>query len=540
MSSILIADDEPHNLQVLSNILVAQGYRIRVADGGRMALAIAQTEPPLLVLLDIMMPDLDGYEVCQQLKADPSLAEVPVIFLSALTNITDKIQAFQVGGADYITKPFQVEEVLVRVRTHLTLRDRQAQLHRQNLHLQQEIDKRRQAQQETQFLLEIIREVSAAADFVTALQGFMQRVCQSMQWDLAEAWISDAQDNPIRLAFVCSATEIWNQGMQVSCGTPELSDFYDDTQKITLNPGWGLVGRLWKTQQSEWLSDFNQVSDTVFVRRAAALQASLRTAFGIPLLLDQQTVGVLVFLSYASRAPDPPVMQLVNTAAIELQGVLRRIRTEAALQAANQKLQRLSEIDELTQLPNRRVFNDTLNRTWRDCQRSHRCLALILADVDDFKAYNDWYGHPAGDDCLRQVAQALKTAIHNPNMNHPDLHPDVVVARYGGEEFAIIAPWLDQQAAFALAQTLAEAVRSLALPHRRSRVGNVVTLSLGVTAGIPPAAPPQAWINAADAALYQAKQGGRDQACVTSLDIPKDIPNHPEPCDTSSTQASNC
>ncbi len=527
MSSILIADDEPHNLQVLSNILVTQGHRIRVADGGRMALAIAQAEPPSLVLLDIMMPDLDGYEVCRQLKADPALAEVPVIFLSALSTIDDKVQAFRVGGADYITKPFQVEEVLLRVRTHLTLRDRQAQLHRQNLHLRQEIDKRCQAQQETQFLLEVIRGVSAAADFVTALQGFMQQVCQSMQWDLAEAWIADDQEQPIRLAFVCSATETWDRGGQVSCGTPELSGFYNNTQKITLNPGWGLVGRLWKTQQAEWLSDFDQLSDTVFVRRAAALRASLHTAFGIPLLLDQQTVGVLVFLSHQTRPADPPMMQLVNTAAIELQGVLRRIRTEAALQAANQKLQRLSEIDELTQLPNRRVFNDTLERAWRDCQRSHRCLALILADVDDFKAYNDWYGHPAGDDCLRQVAQALKTAINN---------PEVVVARYGGEEFAIIAPWLNNQAAFALAQTLAETIRTLALPHARSRVGTVVTLSLGVTAGIPTTIPPQAWTNAADAALYQAKQSGRDRACL----VPLDMPDHAEPCDTSTAKVSNC
>jgi diguanylate cyclase (GGDEF)-like protein len=514
----LIADDEPHNLQVLSNILVTQGYRIRVADGGGMALAIALAEPPSLVLLDIMMPDLDGYEVCRQLKADPALAEVPVIFLSALTSLNDKVKAFQVGGADYITKPFQVEEVLLRVRTHLTLRDRQAQLHRQNLHLQQEIDKRRQAQQETQFLLEVIRGVSAAADFVMALQGFMQQVCQSMQWDLAEAWISEDQDTAIRLAFVCSATETWDRGVTVSCGPPELSGFYDNTQKITLTPGWGLVGRLWKTHQAEWLTDFDQVSDAVFVRREAALQASLRTAFGIPLLLDQQTVGVMVFLSHRSRSPEPAVMQLVKTAAIELQGVLRRIRTEAALQAANHKLQRLSEIDELTQLPNRRVFNDTLARAWRDCQRSHHCLALILADVDDFKAYNDWYGHPAGDDCLRQVAQALKTAIHN---------PEVVVARYGGEEFAIVAPWFNHQAAVALAETLAAAIRSLALPHERSRVGNGVTLSLGVTAGIPTTLPAHHWLKAADAALYQAKQSGRDRACWIPLETPDCPESHP-------------
>ncbi|MDY7021370.1 MAG: response regulator [Cyanobacteriota bacterium] len=121
-ADILIVDDTPNNLRVLSSILQAQGYEIRKAINGQMAIRSVQADPPDLVLLDIKMPDLDGYQVCSQLKAMEKTRDIPVIFLSALDDVFNKVLAFQVGGVDYITKPFQVEEVLVRVQTHLTLR----------------------------------------------------------------------------------------------------------------------------------------------------------------------------------------------------------------------------------------------------------------------------------------------------------------------------------------------------------------------------------------------------------------------------------
>lgn len=121
-ADILIVDDTPNNLRVLSSILQEQGYEIRKAINGKMAIRSVQTDPPDLVLLDIKMPDMDGYQVCSQLKSMEASRDIPVIFLSALDDVFNKVLAFQVGGVDYITKPFQVEEVLVRVKTHLTLR----------------------------------------------------------------------------------------------------------------------------------------------------------------------------------------------------------------------------------------------------------------------------------------------------------------------------------------------------------------------------------------------------------------------------------
>ena len=120
-ADILIVDDTPANLNVLSAILGKRGYRVRPAINGTLALKAAQKAAPDLMLLDVQMPGLDGYEVCRQLKADAQTRAIPVIFISALDDVLDKVEAVQVGGVDYITKPFQIEEVLARVENQLAL-----------------------------------------------------------------------------------------------------------------------------------------------------------------------------------------------------------------------------------------------------------------------------------------------------------------------------------------------------------------------------------------------------------------------------------
>ncbi len=127
-SDILIVDDQAENLQILTNLLTEEGYLVRAANCGSIALQIIQQSPPDLILLYIRMPDMDGYEVCQHLKADEQTRAIPIIFLSVLEEIEDKLRAFQAGGVDFINKPFQVEEVLARVETHLKLRAAQKQL----------------------------------------------------------------------------------------------------------------------------------------------------------------------------------------------------------------------------------------------------------------------------------------------------------------------------------------------------------------------------------------------------------------------------
>lgn len=132
---ILLVDDTPNNLRVLSAMLSQQNYVVRKALNGQRAIASAQADPPDLILLDITMPDMDGYEVCTQLKADETTSHIPVIFISALNDVLDKVRAFAVGGVDYITKPFQAEEVLARVKTQVTL-------HKLTQELEQRVEER--------------------------------------------------------------------------------------------------------------------------------------------------------------------------------------------------------------------------------------------------------------------------------------------------------------------------------------------------------------------------------------------------------------
>jgi two-component system, sensor histidine kinase and response regulator len=146
---VLIVDDTLENLRLLSSILIEQGYDVRSVTNGGMALTAVRTQAPDLILLDIDMPGMSGYEVCQQLKSDPDLQAIPVIFISALNEVFDKVKAFSVGGVDFITKPFQVEEVLARIEHQFKLCYLQQQLQTQNHRLQEtEAELRRSLDQE--------------------------------------------------------------------------------------------------------------------------------------------------------------------------------------------------------------------------------------------------------------------------------------------------------------------------------------------------------------------------------------------------------
>jgi len=138
--NILIVDDTPANLTVLRQILAEHGYRARPALSGEIALRTIQSDLPDLILLDILMPGMDGYEVCKRLKAEEKTRDVPVIFISALNEIEDKMRAFSAGGVDYISKPFQAQEILARVKTHLTLHSLVNNLEKKNNELQKALD----------------------------------------------------------------------------------------------------------------------------------------------------------------------------------------------------------------------------------------------------------------------------------------------------------------------------------------------------------------------------------------------------------------
>jgi diguanylate cyclase (GGDEF)-like protein len=318
---ILVVDDTPHNLQLLLNMLTRKGYEaIGVSDGIK-ALADMQDKLPDLVLLDINMPNINGFEVCQKLKSGDRTRDIPIIFVSARDEVLDKVQAFSLGGVDYITKPFQIAEVLARVENQLTLRRLQQQLQAQNEQLKQEID--------------------------------------------------------------------------------------------------------------------------------------------------------------------------------------HRVVAETLLQEANKKLEQLVNLDGLTQLANRRCFDEYLEQEWQRLGREQLPLSLIMCDIDFFKNYNDTYGHVTGDDCLRKVSGVIKESVRRP----ADL-----AARYGGEEFVLVLPNTDIEGAVNIAESIRHQLSDLAIPHEDSPISQFVTLSLGVTCLTPKVdSNPSVLLTAADYALYRAKELGRDQ-----------------------------
>lgn len=185
--SILIVDDTPANLQLLAQMLSEQGYKVRIAQDGTMALLSIQSSPPDLILLDIMMPELNGYEVCSKLKASSLTKDIPIIFISALNEVFDKVKAFEVGGVDYITKPFQAQEVLARVEHQLQLcrlsqqvLERNLQLETTNLALKDEIQERQQVEELLHSTLESL-EVK-----VQERTAELSKINQSLQAEIAE------------------------------------------------------------------------------------------------------------------------------------------------------------------------------------------------------------------------------------------------------------------------------------------------------------------------------------------------------------------
>jgi diguanylate cyclase (GGDEF)-like protein len=215
-----------------------------------------------------------------------------------------------------------------------------------------------------------------------------------------------------------------------------------------------------------------------------------------------------------------PVSQMVLSAKMramqriaEMRGQLVKMSRE--LEATNQELERLAHIDGLTGIANRRYFDVCLAREFARSSRNRNPLSLILADVDHFKAYNDHYGHQAGDDALKQIAARMTKCLRRP----ADL-----VARYGGEEFVVVLPETNRGGALRVAELLRVAIEELAIPHGWSSAANKVTLSLGVACTTSESVPtPEALLADADQALYSAKHAGRNRVapeCITPIGAP--------------------
>ena len=238
----------------------------------------------------------------------------------------------------------------------------------------------------------------------------------------------------------------------------------------------------------------------------------LCSALLIPIMIEATLWGLICIENCSlARQWNREEIDLLERVALELAVGIKQAQLYHQLEEANRELQELSVMDALTRISNRRKFDQYIASEWIRLSREQSPLSLILCDIDHFKLYNDTYGHPAGDRCLIEVAQAISKVIHRPT----DL-----VARYGGEEFVLVLPQTPIEGAKYLAQQIRLQVQALKIPHLSSSVDLYVTISLGVSCCIPHSSYDfEVLIAAADQGLYQAKEKGRNQAVECGIDL---------------------
>ena len=335
-ADILVVDDTPDNLRLLIRILQKQGYKVRPVTNGFSALEAIQSSRPDLILLDIMMPDISGYEICQKLKSEPLLMDIPIIFLSALEDGLNKAKAFEVGGSDYITKPFQVKEVVARVNNQLMVRSLQMQLQaknhklmEQNDQLQEEIAERQRVEMETRLSLKATQAISKSEDFDSAIDVILGLICETIEWNLAEAWIPDSDGQILKCATGKYASDL------------SFSEFRQTSLKLTFAPGVGLPGRIFLSQEPEWIKDVSQVQEDIFLRFKSAEDVGLKAAFGLPILADEQVLAVVIFYCDKSLECQPRLLELFSAVATQLGSLIKRKQAESALRWQQKQTEKL-------------------------------------------------------------------------------------------------------------------------------------------------------------------------------------------------------
>jgi two-component system cell cycle response regulator len=340
--TILVVDDTPGNVTLLSRILVNQGYHVISAENGPSAIRCAQDARPDLILLDILMPEMDGFTTSAHLKNDNCTRDIPIIFISALDSIDDKINAFHAGGVDYILKPFDIEEVLARVETHLTLRKLQSQLESTN------------------------RELAARVEELTCSQELLKQ-----REDKLKAFV-DALPNP---AFIYDETGCY------------LEILANEEALLAASPE-ALLGK--------------QIEEALPPDAAKTILSAIRQAIesGKPQVIEYkipvQAGGERWFegrLALMDKAKEGHARVVLVATDID-----ERVRLY-------QEVQRLANIDSLTACNNRRHFLYLADQQIQLAVRYKHPLSLLMLDIDHFKAVNDRFGHQVGDQILASLAQ---------------------------------------------------------------------------------------------------------------------------------------
>ncbi len=445
-SDILVVEDNISSLKLLMDILRGDGYQVRPATDGELALRSIQAEAPALILLDVLMPAMDGYEVCRRLKASESTREIPVVFTSAMSGTMDKVRAFRVGAVDYITKPFQSDEVLARVKTHISLRLMQQRLEQQNMELrkvQDELEER--VQQRT-------RALSTSDErFHSVIQAASDAIIVINDEGIVVTW------NPGAAAmFGRNREEMLGQDLRPII--PERHWLPHRAAIERLNAGRGIK----KGQNLEF-------------------EGLRRNGEEFP-----------IELSLAGwRSDDRPFYSSI-------------IRDISERKKADKLIKHLASHDVLTDLPNRAMFMDRLMQALARAHRDQSILAILFVDLDGFKEVNDNYGHMAGDQVLKQVAERLNTCRRETDP----------AGRIGGDEFIICLTDTPHNAA--ISRQAGKILRKLAEPYQVADREVAISASMGIATYPDMGTTADMLISRADSAMYDAKNAGRNRFCFAA------------------------
>ncbi|MBX6320925.1 MAG: PleD family two-component system response regulator [Rhodospirillaceae bacterium] len=448
---ILVVDDIPINVRLLQAKLSAEFFDVVTAGNGTAALELIAREPPDLVLLDVMMPGMDGFEVCRRIKADPKTAHIPVVMVTALSDAADRVRGLKAGADDFLTKPINDLALFARVRSLLRLK--------------MMMDEWR------------LREETCGQFDLLDSSGPEEEDASS------GARILVVEDNPLAAKSMMATLTGDGQTARVATTSAEaLSAAKEERFDLIM------ISLLVDGENGLRLcSQFRSQEDT---RQIPILL--IVDDFDTPRLVKGLDIGAN---DYLIRPVDP------NEMIARVRTQVRRRRYQDRLRRNYERSLSLALTDAVTGLHHRRYMTRHLEALIQRAQANGKSLSVMLFDIDHFKAVNDTYGHDVGDEVLKGVAQRVSANLRNFDM----------VSRYGGEEFVVVMPDTSGETALSVAERLCQ--RIAAEPFRISSPPGLrsITVSIGVTDLHGPNDTAEEILKRADRAMYRAKNGGRNR-----------------------------